>query len=148
MSKERENDSPKPTKKRKANARPEAPQERPAKRVKQAVPKVSKKQVTSGVNSDIEMEAKPKMKAPSQKKPKVSKQTIDDSEEEEEPSSTNSKKMKQREYSSAIDSDTGAAVPPKSPEVGILHQRQAITYAYLCYRQRKRNAYPLQTLRR
>jgi hypothetical protein len=121
MSEEPEKDSPKATKKRKANLNQEAAQERPTKRVKQAASKTSKKQVTSDVESDVEMEANSKMKVPSRKKLKQSKPTIDDSDEEdEEIPSRKGKQAKQREYSSAIDSDSGAVVPPKSPEVGTL----------------------------
>jgi hypothetical protein len=128
MSEEPEKDGPKATKKRKANSKQEAEQERPTKRVKQSAPKVNKKQVISGVESDIEMEAHSKIKVSGQKKPK---QTIDDSEEDEKIPSRKAKHAKQREYSSAIDSDSGAVVPPKSPEVSVLPQSMLVTHTCL-----------------
>jgi hypothetical protein len=135
MSEEPEKGGPKATKKRKAK---EADQERPTKRVKQAAPKVSKRQVTSDIESDVEMEANSKIKVSSQKKSKQSKQTIDDSEEEEEKiPSRKAKQVRQREYSSAIDSDSGAVVPPKSPEVGTLWQGKLVTHACLFTGDRK-----------
>jgi hypothetical protein len=137
MSEEPEKDGPKATKKRKANSKQEADQERPTKRVKQA-PKVSKKQVTSDIESDVETEANSKIKVSSQKKSRQAKQTIDDSDEENEKiPSRKAKQVKQREYSSAIDSDSGAVIPPKSPEVGTLWQGKLVTHACLFTGDRK-----------
>lgn len=129
MFEEPEKDGSKATKKRKANSKQETTEERPTKRVRQAAPKVNKKQVTSDFESDLEMEVNSKIKVLGQKKPKQSKQTIDDSsEEDEETPSRKAKQAKQREYSSALDSDSGAVVPPKSPEVGALWQSKLVTH--------------------
>lgn len=119
MSKEPEKERPESTKKRKSNARQEDGDERPAKRVKQA--KTSKKMVNS--ESDLDTEAKPSQKSNSKPKPKPasrekrkkSRQTIEDSDEGE--GGAHSRMIKQREDSSAVDSDLEAAGPPRSPEV-------------------------------
>lgn len=114
-----EEESPKPSKKRKPSSKQAEQDERPTKRIKQTASKASnKKEITTEDDSDVQMETISTKKRTSHKKVvKRPKQTVEDSNDEEEIPSKRTKNTKQREYSSAVDSDPEAPIPPKSPEV-------------------------------